>query len=301
MNIAVVIPVYLDADALPELLDRLFLTCARQAHDAEVILVDDGSANDTWQRLIAIRQANAGRRIILLRLAENRGQQAATICGLLHCSADVAITMDADLQHPPEEIPRLLEELVRGRFDLVYGIPAQRRHSLPRRASGLAFRTLTRPIGASAVVGSSFRAIRTAVTAELGNAVRRPFLSLDAFIRGRTDRIGRLKIDHAARRHGSSTYTWRTLLVTGFKELHYSGRSGVLYMMVGTLLVILGSLALLGETPGARTAGGVVSAESVVTLLMGAGATLLLAGGLRLRADGRPSPAPLFVLAEKIE
>lgn len=298
MNIAVVIPVYLDADALPELLDRLFLTCARQGYDAEVILVDDGSGNDTWQRLIDLRHANPSRRIVLLRLAENRGQQAATICGLVHCCAEIAITMDSDLQHPPEEIPVLLQALTARHLDLAYGIPAQRRHSLPRRAGGLAFRALAQPVG-SAVTGSSFRAIRMALTAGLREATRTPYLSLDSFIRTRTGRIASLKVDHAARRHGTSTYTWRKLLVTALKELHYSGRSAAIYLMLGVLAAAAGGLDLLRKATGPMTADAAASRTDIFLLTIGF--ILFLSGLHRLGAAGQSSRRPLFVLAEKIE
>src|SRR5512132_1505328 len=131
-SLSVVIPVYNSAPMLPELVRRLEAVLGARGETFEVILVDDGSRDASWQ---AITEAAAGHPTVRgFRLMRNYGQHNALLCGVRAAAATVIVTMDDDLQHPPEEVPRLLDKLAEG-FDVVYGTPLQERHGLYRDAA----------------------------------------------------------------------------------------------------------------------------------------------------------------------
>ena len=129
-SISVVTPVYNGEGSVAELCRRLGEVLPRVAVQHEIILVNDGSRDRSWEvisELSSRSQAVRG-----LNLMRNYGQHNALLCGIRAAKYEVIVTMDDDLQHPPEEIPRLLEQLEQG-FDVVYGAPAAERHP-PLRA-----------------------------------------------------------------------------------------------------------------------------------------------------------------------
>ena len=131
---SVVVPVYNSAPILPRLHHRLAAAMEALGHPFELIFVDDASADASWAVLADI--AHGDPRVVAVQLAHNVGQTPATLAGLRRSAGDVLITLDDDLQHPPEEIPKLLARLNGPEeFDAVFGIPAVRRQSVWRRAA----------------------------------------------------------------------------------------------------------------------------------------------------------------------
>lgn len=112
MKISIVIPAHDEAPVLPDLLARLDTVIESLEHEFEVICVDDGSTDQTWA--ILKQKAAADRRFRALRLSRNFGHQIALTAGLLAAEGDAVITMDADLQHPPEMIPPLIAKAAEG-------------------------------------------------------------------------------------------------------------------------------------------------------------------------------------------
>jgi polyisoprenyl-phosphate glycosyltransferase len=299
MKISIVIPVYRDTDALPELLDQLFLTATQNCYNANVILVDDGSQNDTWARLIDIKKSRASKHITLLRLAHNSGQQAATICGLIHCNTDIAITMDSDLQHSPKAIPLMLEEIFCKNIDVVYGVPEKNHHPLLRQISSLIFKAFTQPLSVSATTSSSFRGIRKSVMHDLKNLIWSPGHSIDAFLKSKTSLIHSIKINHAPRRHGLSTYTWRALFIRAIKELYYSGRSGAVYTLAGLSALLIGSIQGFQAAIASQSYEISMALKSIHFFT---GGIIFILFGIHLsNAGNHRSRQPIFIIAEKIE
>ena len=178
MNLSVVIPVFNDTSALPALLDRLQKVAETNRYTLDVIMVDDGSsASDTWASMKSLKQASAGQHITLIRLNRNVGQHLATLIGLRQAQATWAITMDADLQHPPEEIPKLVRAITEQGADLVYGTTGHG-HSAPYRLLSRAFKRIAHkrndPVDRDA---SSFRALDLALIQGLDG--RTPFVAID--------------------------------------------------------------------------------------------------------------------------
>ena len=109
-SISVVVPIYNDSEVIHELIKRLSPVLESVTVDYEIILVDDGSRDDSWLQMLAVRQANAS--IKAVRLSRNFGQQSAIAAGLSLTSKELIVLMDSDLQDRPEDIPVLIDALL---------------------------------------------------------------------------------------------------------------------------------------------------------------------------------------------
>src|SRR5436309_1313136 len=121
MRLSVVAPAHDEAPNVPELIRRLTEALEGVEGDWELIMVDDGSRDGTWE--VLIDAARRDRRVRGLRLSRNFGHQVAITAGLWASDGDLVVTIDSDLQHPPEAIPALLDQGAKG-YDVVYGIRA---------------------------------------------------------------------------------------------------------------------------------------------------------------------------------
>ncbi len=127
--ISIVIPVYNSEGSLPELISRLGRLLPQVSTRYEVILVNDGSRDRSWE--VVCRLAREHDWVRGINLMRNYGQHNALLCGIRAARHDIIVTMDDDLQHPPEEIPKLLDKLAEG-FDVVYGTPQREQHGFWR-------------------------------------------------------------------------------------------------------------------------------------------------------------------------
>jgi glycosyltransferase involved in cell wall biosynthesis len=153
---SVVVPVYRGGQTLAALYERLVKVLVSLPGGFEIIFVEDCSPDDSWKVLEELYSKD--RRIRLVQLSRNYGQHAATICGLSCSRGRYVITLDDDLQHPPEEIPRLIEEVKKG-YSLVYGKYLKKKHGWFRNlGSRLTNKALSR-ITSSQYDLTSFRVI----------------------------------------------------------------------------------------------------------------------------------------------
>ena len=129
--VSIVIPVYNEEESLPELLRRTTAACKQLAYEYEIILVDDGSRDKSAQ-MLEDAAAEDGSNVVAVILNRNYGQHAAIMAGFEQCRGEVVITLDADLQNPPEEIPRLVEQAALG-YDVVATVRNNRQDSAFRR------------------------------------------------------------------------------------------------------------------------------------------------------------------------
>ena len=111
-SISVVVPVFRSAPLLPALVQRLTSVLDAERRPWEIILVDDASLDDSYAVMRRLRAADS--RVRIVQFARNHGQQHASLCGLNYARGEEVVTMDDDLQNPPEEIPRIWERLFRG-------------------------------------------------------------------------------------------------------------------------------------------------------------------------------------------
>lgn len=159
MKYSVVIPVFNSQAIVGETVDRTVAFFEREGLDYELILVNDASRDGSWE---VIRQkAETNQKVIAIDLLRNSGQHSANYCGFQHSTGDYLVTMDDDLQNPPEEIKHLIAKAAEG-HDLVMGEFKQKRHSPYRRWGSLAISSINRRIFFQPrdLVVSNFRLIR---------------------------------------------------------------------------------------------------------------------------------------------
>jgi len=204
--VSIVIPVYNEEQSLPELLRRTEAACAQLHHEFEIVLVDDGSRDDSAQ-ILQDAAEREGSSIVAVILNRNYGQHAAIMAGFEQCKGDVVITLDADLQNPPEEIPRLVAQAELG-YDVVGTVRNNRQDSAWRRwPSRLINLAVQRSTGvAMSDYGCMLRAYRrTIVDAMLACRERSTFIPIlaNSFARHTTEVL----VQHAEREHGDSKYS----------------------------------------------------------------------------------------------
>jgi len=222
-SISVVTPVYNGEASIAELCQRLGEVLPRVATQYEIILVNDDSRDRSWERISQLCSRSSNVRG--LNLMRNYGQHNALLCGIRAAQYDVIVTMDDDLQHPPEEVPRLLQQLEQG-FDVVYGTPKVKQHGFLRvLASRITRLALSMAIGRELAKNvSAFRVFRTRLRGAFAE-YQSPFVSIDVLLTWATTRIGAITVGFEPRRSGASTYTFKRLLrhaldmMTGFSTL----------------------------------------------------------------------------------
>jgi undecaprenyl-phosphate 4-deoxy-4-formamido-L-arabinose transferase len=273
LSVSVVVPVYNAEATLGELVKRLELVLDQVAGDYEILLVNDASQDRSWP---AIRQLSAGDpRIRGIDLMRNYGQHNALLCGIRSARYATVVTLDDDLQNPPEEIPKLLARLT-GDVDVVYGCPERERHGLWRNlASRVTKIALQSAMGAeTARRVSTFRAFRTSLREAFAD-YRGPFVSIDTLLAWGTSRFDSVTVKHDARKDGISNYTFMKLathalnMMTGFSVLplqiaSYVGFAFTLFG-VGVLAFVLIRYLLQGTT-----VAGFPFLASVIAIFSGA-------------------------------
>ncbi len=222
-GISVVIPVYNAGSNLPRLIERLEPVLVEIGADFELIFVDDDSADGSWSELERITAEYPRARA--LRLMRNYGQHNAILCGIRDAKLDLVVTMDDDLQHPPEELPKLLAAL-RDDLDVVYGAPDVDQHGWFRNLSSQVTKlVLAKAMGAdTARKVSAFRVFRRHLL-DAFHHYESPFVSIDVLLTWATTRFTAIRVRHEPRLSGESNYTIGKLLrhaldmMTGFSVL----------------------------------------------------------------------------------
>jgi dolichol-phosphate mannosyltransferase len=204
MDISVVIPVYNEVEALPELHQTLTDALDRISRSAEIVFVDDGSSDGSAAVLDALAHADA--RVQVLHLRRNYGQTAALMAAFQHCTGDVIIPMDGDGQNDPGDIPRLLDKLSEG-FDVVSGWRTRRDDRFSRRLPSVVANRLTSALLGVPLhdYGCTMKAYRREVIEDIrlyGEMHR--FIPIYAAWEGAS--VTELPVSHHARRHGKSKY-----------------------------------------------------------------------------------------------
>jgi glycosyltransferase involved in cell wall biosynthesis len=207
---SVVIPVFNSSLSLEELWDGIKAVFEEAGGSFEVVFVDDGSVDRSWDILAAIKERDP-QRVTAVRLSRNFGQHNATLCGLGFAKGELVITMDDDLQAPPGEIPVLIRKYRDTHADIVYGIYGSKKHSALRNFGSTSLKKSTRLFKRARADGSSFRLL----TAELVKKIlhhRQNFIFLDEVLHWYTDVIAFAEVRHLPRKYKQSGYTFRMLL-----------------------------------------------------------------------------------------
>jgi glycosyltransferase involved in cell wall biosynthesis len=296
-GVSVVVPVYNSALSLPELVEKLAVVLPPCAERYELILVDDGRRAASARVIREIVGRNQWVRGI--ELMRNFGQHNALLAGIRAARYAVVVTMDDDLQNPPEEVPRLVATLAEG-FDVVYGTPKRGEHGLWRDlASRVTKLALQSAMGVDvARHASAFRAFRTQLRmAFAGNYS--PFVSVDVLLTWGTTRFTAIPVQHLPRRIGTSNYTLRRLITHALNMMTgYSTLPLRIASLLGFAFTLFGIAVLVWVVGRYFIEGGSIPGFPVLASIVAifAGVQLFALGifgeylaRMHVRSMGRPS------------
>ena len=214
-TVSVVVPVYNSRDSLEELCLRIDRTFAALGRDYEIILVDDSSKDDSWKVLKRLQAEHEGK-VKIIQLMRNFGQHNALMCGFHYASGNYVITMDDDLQNPPEEIPRLIKKMEEG-YDCVIGALETKQDSLMKKIGSRIIRYLNSSIfdKPKDLKLSTFRIMTKPVVDEI-KGMKTPYPYISGMLLSVTRNIANVTVRHEKRKYGQSTYTFKKLIVLAF-------------------------------------------------------------------------------------
>ncbi len=302
MNISVVVPVYRGEHLITQLVERCAQALPGMAEHYEVILVNDGSPDNAWT--VIERLATRYPWVVGLNLMRNYGQHNASLCGVRAARYELCVTMDQDLQHPPEEIPALLAELGRG-FDVVYGAPRRLPQGFLRNLMTRTIKSiLANVMGVPSVrTISAFRAFRTQLR-EAFATFQSPDLIIDVLLSWGTARITSVTVNiPAAERtnYGAGALIRAAVLIlTGYSTAplrlgSWLGFGMTLFGLVVFLYVCYVYFAI-GSVPGFPFLASIISLFGGAQLLM-----LGIFGEYLARIFDRSMDRPTYVVSGRTD
>ncbi len=241
---SVVIPVYNGEKTISPLCVAIREQFNRLNLPYEIILIDDGSGDDSWEIMQNIRKSD--HHVKIVRLMRNFGQQNAILCGFKYTMGDFVITMDDDLQHPPAELPKLINAM-NDDVDVVIGALAEKQDtrikkwgsSLIRYLNGVIFKI------PKTLKLSSFRIIRRTVVNHMVQTTT-PYPYISGLLFSFTDRVSNTPVEHHPRTQGQSNYNFRKLVRLAFNLIiNYSSIPLRLLTFFG-MLVSIGAFTIGG-------------------------------------------------------
>jgi len=295
-SLSIVVPVYNSQKSLEPLHRRIVASQEAAGRSFEIILVDDGSHDDSWAAIKKLAEQDD--RVRGIRLCRNFGQHNALLCGIRAAQYELIATIDDDLQNPPEEIERMIAKLNEG-YDVVYGVPEQEQHGFLRDiASYITKVSIQMSMGVKAVRQvSAFRLFRTKIR-ETFRDFHSPTMSVDVLLFWGTGRFAAIPVKHDARTIGKSNYSFFKLLshasnmMTGFSilPLRLASWIGFLFTLFG--FASLAFVVLRFVVQGSSVSGFTFLA-SIISIFCGA---MMFALGIigeylaqvHLRVMGRP-------------
>lgn len=254
-GVSAVVPVYNGSLTIPALTGRLEKVLNKLDGGYEIVLVNDGSTDASWETILRLVAENPC--VCGIDLERNYGQHNALLAGIRTARFAVVVTLDDDLQNPPEEIPKLLDALAQG-WDVVYGEPQAKQHGAVRNLAGrMVVKALGFLGGRSAPMVSSFRAFRGDLVRVFDSYVG-PDVSIDGLLTWSTDSFTSVRVEHQPRGEGRSNYSIPKLaahaftMITAFstKPLRLATTLGFLFTIVGAVLLayVLGRLVFEGDS-----------------------------------------------------
>lgn len=303
---SIVVPCYRAAAVIEELVDRTVTVMAAFDRPFEIILVNDASPDNTWQHIRRCAEKHACVRG--LDLMFNVGQFRATLCGFEHALGEFVLTMDDDLQHPPEEVPKLIQAIEsHPEWDAVLGKYEHKQHHGIRNLGSFLWMRLNRwlfDVPADLRL-SSFRILRAPVAkAMLLYRTAQPILG--PLLLRTTRRIGNVTVRHEPRGHGRSGHrltrliriTVDNIVATTVWPLHVTGLFG---LFSAGLSFLLGVNYLVRYLVGLTTVSGFTTITLLVIFFGGATLTSIsILGEYIVRIVHEVSPPPRYVVREAV-
>lgn len=304
LGISFVVPVYRSAVVLPELYRRIVEQFNNYPNDFELVFVEDCGGDDSWQVIQLL--ASQDPRVVGIRMSRNYGQHNALLCGIRAARGGVTVTLDDDLQHPPEEIHKLLNKLQEG-GDVVYGPPEREQHGFLRdMASQITKIALQGAMGAANARNvSALRVFKTRLR-DAFVQYRSPNVNIDVLLTWGTNQFSAVRVRHDARNFGESGYTTRKLfrhalnMMTGFstRPLQLASLMGFTFALLG--FVILAYVLIIWLLVGSKVPGFAFLA-SVIAIFSGAQMMALgIIGEYLSRMHMRTMECPPYLVRESI-
>lgn len=289
---------------MPELVERLDTVLSAASAEHEIILVNDGSPDNSWEVIESLASRFAAVRGI--RLMRNYGQHNATLCGVRAARYELIVTLDDDLQHPPEEIPLLLARLSGG-ADVVYGVPQCRPHSWWRNIFSVFIKyTLSAVMGIGNLrdIGA-FRLFRAGLRQAFEN-YQNPNVILDVLLSWGTSRFAAVTVREDPRTEGASNYNFMRLfrvamtVLTAYstRPLRAASLLGFAFTLfgLGVFAYVVYIYFFLGSIPGFPFLASLISLFSGMQLF-----ALGIIGEYLSRVFDRSMDRPTYVVGEEIK
>lgn len=241
MLLSIIIPVYKAQDTIEELLVRCKAAVQFTAGDYELVLVEDGSPDDTWN--VIEQKCSAETNIRAIKLSRNFGQHHAITAGLDYCSGQWVVVMDCDLQDRPEEIVRLYNEAVKG-YDIVYAKRTKRKDPLLKKIQARIFYKIFSFLTGIKYDGSigNFGIYSRKVIDTL-KGMRETMRAFSPMVRWVGFSKSYIDVEHGARANGKSTYTYSKIFKLAFGTiLAYSDRPLKLMIRLGFFIAFIALL-----------------------------------------------------------
>jgi len=302
-SVSAVVPVYNSEPTLSELVTRLRAVLSAEAEEYEIVLVNDGSRDRSWDIVRDLARDHGD--VVGISLARNHGQHNALLCGIREARGAVIVTLDDDLQNRPEDVPALLAR-IRDGYDVVYAVPERQQWGLMRNVAARVTKlVLQNAMGAStASMIGGFRAFRREVRdafAGYGSL----FVNIDVLLTWGAARFGTVVVTHEPRRVGRSNYTLRKLvkhtldMMTGFSTLPLQLATAVGFFFtlfgVGVLAFVLGRYVLQGVA-----VQGFTFLASIIAIFSGAQLFALgIFGEYLARVFHRSTGQPSYTIRER--
>lgn len=218
VDITIVVPVYNSVETLKPLYERIATTILLENKTFEVLFVEDGGPIESWNELKSIKKRFPDT-VSLIRLGRNYGQNAATVCGIAHARGLAVITIDDDLQTPPEEITKLLRTAELTQAAAIFGMTSNQQNPLFKRIGSNLIKQIFNWVD-GAEVGSSFRYISSSLKVKLDKQAHDQ-LFLNQVIHWYTDEIEKVEVGHESRTVGKSGYSFLGLILLALKLIFF--------------------------------------------------------------------------------
>jgi undecaprenyl-phosphate 4-deoxy-4-formamido-L-arabinose transferase len=304
VSLSVIVPCYRSSATLPALVGRLLPVLDDTVDAYQVVLVVDGSPDDTADTARALAARHPG--VEAIELSRNYGQHNALLAGIRAARHELVVTMDDDLQHRPETVPLLVGALSPD-LDLVYGTSVEEEHGFFRSAAS---RTVKRLMArgmkvASAKDISAFRVFRTELRDGL-RGLEGPHLSIDVALSWATTRIGSAEVPMDERTEGASNYSFRMLvrhaanMILGYSTvpLRLVAYLGFLFGMFGVIML---GVVLVQYFSGSTTVKGYTALASMIAIFSGAQMVAVgVLGEYLAQVHSRSMGKPAYVISTRV-
>lgn len=316
MDISLVIPLYNEEESLPELVAWIKRVMTDNWFSYEIVFIDDGSTDSSWDVVCKLKQDTP--QIKAFRFRRNYGKSPALFVGFEAAQGDVVITMDADLQDSPEEIPELYNMIKSGKYDLVSGWKQRRHDPLGKTMPSKFFNATARFVSGIKLhdfnCGLKAYRLKVVKSIEVYGEMHRyiPILAKQAGFK----RIGEKIVQHQSRKYGVSKFGWERMY-KGYMDLlsvmfmsRFGRRPMYLFGAVGTLMFLMGaiiSIVLITQKLLLQSSGEVARAVTDQPLFFCAlvcsivGSQLFLAGFLGEMINRNSSDRNRYLVDETLE